>query len=79
MGVEIDQRAVEDSGLTIDVPVAKTLKDISLRSALKLILRDLGLTYLIEDEVLQITTPEEAETRLITVVYPVKDLAATLE
>lgn len=77
--IEIDARALEDSGLTVDPPVTKSLSDISLRSALRLMLRDLGLTFLIEDEVLQITTPEEAETRLMTVVYPVKDLAAAVE
>lgn len=77
--IEIDQRALEESGLTVGVPVTKSLSDISLRSALKLLLRDLGLTYVIENEVLQITTPEEAETRLMTVVYPVKDLAASAE
>ncbi len=77
--IEIDQRAVEEAGLTTDAPVAKSLAGISLRSALKLLLRDLGLTFLIEDEVLQITTPEEAESRLVTVVYPVKDLAASVD
>lgn len=74
--IEIDIRALEETGLTDDAPVTKELTGISLRSALKLLLRDLDLTFLIDDEVLQITTPEEAETRLVTVVYPVKDLAA---
>ena len=77
--IEIDIRALEETGLTDDAPVTKELTGISLRSALKLLLRDLDLTFLIDDEVLQITTPEEAETRLVTVVYPVKDLAAANE
>ena len=50
------------------------LKGITLRSALRLMLDDLGLTYLIQDEVMQITTPEKAEARLLTKVYPVGDL-----
>lgn len=73
--IEIDARSLDEIGLSTDTPITKRLSGISLRSALKLMLRDLGLTYLIEDEVLQITTPDTAETRLITKVYPIKDLA----
>ena len=77
--IEIDKRALEESGLTLDAPVTISVSGISLRSALKLCFRDLGLVFLIQDEVLQVTTPEEAETRLTTVVYPVKDLAASVD
>ena len=42
-------------------------------------LRDLGLTYVIQDEVLQITTPDEAEGRLVTKVYPVADLVIPIQ
>ncbi len=45
-----------------------------MRSALKLMLRELELTTVIQDGVLLITTPQEAETRLMTVIYPVSDL-----
>ena len=37
-------------------------------------LDDLELTYVIENEVLQITTPEQAEAQLVTKVYNVGDL-----
>jgi hypothetical protein len=39
-------------------------------------LKHLHLTYIIQDEVLVITTPEEAESQLITCVYDVRDLVA---
>jgi len=72
--IQIDNRAMTDVGISADVPVTKNLKGISLRNALRLILKELGLTYLVQNEVLLITTPEEAETRMTTVVYPVADL-----
>ncbi|NQT12542.1 MAG: VWA domain-containing protein, partial [Planctomycetes bacterium] len=72
--IQIDQRALDDVGVPADTPITKDLKGISLRSALRLMLRELDLTYVIEDEVLLITTPEEAEMRLSTKVYPVADL-----
>jgi len=72
--IEIDTGALDDVGIGTDSPITRNLKGISLRSALRLMLKELELTYVICDEVLLITTPEEAESELATVVYPVRDL-----
>ena len=72
--VIIDNKALNDMGIDPSAEVTCDLKEISLRSALRLILRELGLTYTIEDEVLLITTPEEAETQLPLRIYPVTDI-----
>jgi len=72
--IQIDTKALEDAGIGTDSPVTIDLKGISLRSALNLMLRKLNLTSVIEDEVLAITTVEEAENRLNTKVYDVADL-----
>ena len=72
--IQIDTKALSDVGITPDERITKSLKGISLRSALRLTLRDLDLTYMIQDEVLLVTTPEEANGRLTTKVYPVADL-----
>lgn len=67
-------KKLEEAGVPIDTPVTKNLSGISLRSTLRLLLSELELTYVVRDEVLQITTPEDAESQLITKVYPVGDL-----
>ncbi|MDZ7619641.1 MAG: STN domain-containing protein, partial [Patescibacteria group bacterium] len=72
--IQIDRKSLDDVGVATDMPVTKNLRNVSLKSALRLMLRELGLTYSIEDEVLLITTPEEAENRLETRMYPVTDL-----
>lgn len=72
--IQLDKKALGDVNIGTDTPVTKTLRGISLKSALRLMLRELQLTYIIQDEVLLITTPEEAEARLVTKVYPVADL-----
>jgi len=72
--VVLDHPALSDDGIDRNVPMTLSVKDIPLRSALRLMLRDLHLTYLVRDEVLLITTPEEAETQLECRVYPVGDL-----
>ena len=68
--IQLDSKALEDAGIGTDTPVTRKLKGISLRSALRLMLGALDLTYIIKDEVLLITTTEEADTELVTKVYP---------
>ena len=72
--IQFDLKALKDAGVEPDKPITRSLKGISLRSALRLMLRDLDLTYVIEDEVLLITTRELAERQLTTKLYPVADL-----
>jgi len=72
--IQIDVRALDDIGLSPDELVTVDLQHISLQSALRLMLGTLQLTYVIRDEVLLITTPEVAESCLVTCVYDVRDL-----
>ena len=72
--IQLDNKALSAMGVDSTTPVSKSLRGITLRSALRLLLRDLDLTYIIKDEVLLITTPEQADTDLILKVYPVADL-----
>jgi len=72
--IRLDRRALDDVGIGTDVPITFNGRGLSLRSAIELILRDLELTYQVKNESLVITTPEEAECELTTVVYPVSDL-----
>ena len=70
----VDERALQDIGIQPDEQLNHVLSGITLRSALRIMLEPLGLTYVIEDEVMKITTIEEAELALSTRVYPVGDL-----
>jgi len=72
--VLLDFRALEDVGIRPDAPVSLRVSDISLRSALRLMLRQLDLTCVVRNEVLMISTPEEAEQWDVARVYPVGDL-----
>ena len=72
--VLIDRPALEDLGIDETQPVNVNLHNITLQAALKLMLKELELTYVAANEVLLITTQEEADTRLSVRVYPVRDL-----
>lgn len=65
----VDQRALEEIGLSPDTPVSIRLNNTTLRSVLRLMLRDLDLTYLIKDDVMHITTVEAAEQNLVGRIY----------
>ncbi|HUT90065.1 MAG TPA: hypothetical protein VMY37_11245 [Thermoguttaceae bacterium] len=70
----LDVRALDDVGIPLDVPVTRSASGVSLRQALRQMLRDLDLTYIIEDEVILVTTPEEYERMRKVGIYPVGDL-----
>ena len=72
----IDEPALGEEGITTDEPISQVLSGISLESVLNITLKPLGLTYMIEDEVLKITTVEVEDSHKETRVYPTKDLAA---
>lgn len=74
----LDVVAIEEAGLLVDEPVNLVLAGITLQSALKIMLAEFELTYVIEDEVMKITTVEVAAEKLSTRVYPVGDLVVDL-
>lgn len=72
--IQLDKKALEELGVAPDTPITKNLKGISLRSALRLMLGEMDLTYLVTDEVLLITSKDRRDNELSTKVYPVADL-----
>ncbi|MBN2216107.1 MAG: hypothetical protein JW719_01895 [Pirellulales bacterium] len=72
--IQFDKESLEQLDLGSDTCVTCTVKDVPLRSALKLLLRPLELTTVIRDDVLLITSREEAEQMLVIVIYDVADL-----
>ncbi|MDZ4784178.1 MAG: VWA domain-containing protein, partial [Planctomycetia bacterium] len=71
--IQLDTAALDTAGVTTDSPVTIDVEGISLKSALRLMLKSIELTYTVRDEVLLITTPEEVDSALVTKVYPVAD------
>jgi general secretion pathway protein D len=72
--IQLDNQALTDAAIGPSAPVTRSAKGIRLRSALRLLLDDLGLTWVVHDDVLMITTKERADTDLTTRVYDVADL-----
>jgi hypothetical protein len=76
MNVVIDQRALKEKEIDPESPVSLELKDVSVRSALELAIRPLGLSWTIYCEAIVISTPGAIQGMQFTKVYDVTDLAA---
>ena len=76
--IVLSTKKLEEAAINLETPVTVSFKQISLRAGLRNMLGELGLTYLIKDEVMQITTPEDAGSQLITKVYRVGDLVVPI-
>ncbi|WP_417391314.1 hypothetical protein [Gimesia sp.] len=79
VNIFLDGQALEQVGLTAKEPVNVSLNGIKLKSALDIILEPLGLDYVIDGEVLKVTSIEEANHTLKVRVYPVADLGSSAE
>ena len=76
INIVADRSALQDANISLDTPLTLAGTKITLKSALNILLDQAKLTFVIRDEVLQITTREKARGRLRTVTFPVADLMA---
>ncbi len=74
--IQLDAKVLEEASIGVDTPVTRYLQGITLRSALRLMLGAMDLTYIIKDEVLLITTRDKSSNELVIKIYPVGDLTA---
>lgn len=79
VNIHLDPRGLGQEGVQSDTPVQLTLgQEISLESALNLILEPLHLTYMIKDEVLKITSEQLRDGDVYQTVYNVADLVVPI-
>ena len=75
VNIHLDPQGLHAEGVTSDTPVTLNLATpISLKSAMRIILEQLRLGYVIQNEVLQVTSQQMRAANLVTVVYNVGDL-----
>ena len=76
--IHVNWRALELLNVTRETTVSLNLRDVTARRALRALLDETGagefLTFYADEGVLEVTTKEIADNKLITKVYPVEDL-----
>ena len=79
VNLHLDPQGLQEEGVDTNTPVTINLRaDISLKSALNLILQPLHLSYVIKDEVLKVTSEQYRDSELVTVTYSVADLVVPI-
>lgn len=74
IAILLDTKALLENGIGTDEPLNQQLKGVNLKSAFKILLQPLGLTTVVEDEVLKVTTIKVANSILNTHVYDIRAL-----
>ncbi len=74
ISVTLDTRRLDEIGIGSDTPVTVNYQGVSCRSALRMILAENDLTFVVEPELVRITSYEALESDLISVVYTVPSL-----
>jgi general secretion pathway protein D len=72
----LSAKKLDEAGVAPDAPLSGNFRNIRLSTGLELILSSVELTYTVRDDVIVITTPEDAESRLEIRVYDCRDLLA---
>jgi hypothetical protein len=72
--INVPKVILEEKNITYQTPVSVSLKDVTLRTVLKKVLADVGLTYIVKEGAVQVTTEERAKQTLTVRSYYVGDL-----
>jgi hypothetical protein len=75
--IQLDTNALEEIGISPEEKVSVIIHGVTLRSALRLMLSKMQLTYVTVNDVLMITSPEEAEKDLRICVYDVSSISGS--
>jgi len=72
--IKLDGRALKELEITSDAPVSLSVKGITLRSALRLLLNDLNLEFIVQNEVILVTSPTRMSKFKEVRIYNVSEL-----
>jgi hypothetical protein len=70
----VNEQSLKDANIEYDDPVTFKIEKITVRTILKKILSDRGLTYVIQEGTIQVVTPERARAMMTVRTYPISDL-----
>ena len=75
----VDPRALQETGVSPEVKIRVAASDVRLSTLLDQILTPLGLDFVVTSETVKITNRKRAQGDLLSVTYPIGDLAMRLQ
>ncbi|MGB7157805.1 MAG: hypothetical protein WBD40_07050 [Tepidisphaeraceae bacterium] len=80
--IHVNWRALETVNITRETPISVKVRGLPLRHLLRFVLAEADgqnlVTFYVDGTVIEVTTRDMADNRLITKVYPVEDLLLTI-
>lgn len=76
LSIIVDEGSLRDAMVDYDDPVSFKIQKVTVRTVLKKILADKGLTYIIKEGTIQVMTPKKASEYTVVRTYQVDDLIA---
>jgi hypothetical protein len=77
INIFVDENSLKDASVEYDDPITFKASGAQVRTILKAVLADKGLTFIIKEACLHVMTPEKAKQFMITRTYPIQDLLPT--
>jgi hypothetical protein len=74
LNIFLDQASIKEAGVDYESKVTFKGKNVKVRTLLKKVFGDLGLTWAIKDAAVQVITPDKMKEFMVTRAYPVGDL-----
>ena len=71
--------ALQEAHVNLEAPLSGSADNINMKNALNILLKPMHLSYIIEDQVLKITTEDRTDGRLVRITYPIADLIVPVE
>jgi type II secretory pathway component GspD/PulD (secretin) len=76
----VDKSTLDEVGINYDTPVnVRKMRRVSLRTVLRKVLGEVGLTYVVEKETIHVLTPAEARKKMTVRTYYLGDLAGAVD
>jgi type II secretory pathway component GspD/PulD (secretin) len=79
VNIVTDDQAIQAAGIHMDQPATLNVTDMQLKSVLNVLLKNAGLTYVIQNQSITITTQDYAKGNLKRIVYSVADLTIPIK
>lgn len=70
----LDKNSIRDAQIDYETPINLNVKNVTMRTILKKILGEFGLTYVVKDEAIQVTSVEKARELMTVRAYYMGDL-----
>jgi hypothetical protein len=77
--IYLDNASIKEAGVDYDSKISFSGKKVKLRTVLKKVFADLGLTWAIKDAAVQVITPDRIKDYVVTRAYPVGDLVTPID